>query len=158
MHEESQASTSENDKLTAALAHIGVIVPYAGILVPLLVWLTHRKKAPFVEFHALQALLYRIFLMLFPVFIWPLIMIMAFLSTPTMALLDNSGPSGEPSGINYVVMTVLFFTPFALAILFLLLILALVLYGLIAAALVYSGRNFRYPFLARIAERLGSHA
>ena len=147
----------QDDRLTAALAHVGVLVPYAGVLIPLLVWLNQRNKNTFVEFQALQALLYRLFIMVMPIAVWPFLMLMVPISVPAMALFDNSLQGGAPTGINYVIMTILFYLPLILAILVILAVVALIIFGLFGAAMVYSGRDFKYPVFARLAQRLLTH-
>ena len=149
-------SFSPDERLMGALAHIGVVVPYAGVLVPLTIWLTQRKKSAFVEIQGLQALLYMLFLTILPFVLWPPLVIMPIFTTQAMALFDNSGTSGAPTGINWFIMIILFVLPFALAVLVLLFLLALVIYGLIGAAVTYSGRDFRYPVFGRIAQRFAS--
>jgi uncharacterized Tic20 family protein len=57
---------SSDDRLWAMVAHVGGIagmvlgIGNLGWLVPLVVWLAKRKNSAFVQFHALQALLFHV--------------------------------------------------------------------------------------------------
>jgi len=53
-----QASTDE--RLLAAIAQLGVMLPLLGFIVPLHIWLTSREWSRYVQHHALQALLWQL--------------------------------------------------------------------------------------------------
>ncbi len=58
------AAPTQDERIMAALAHIALIIPYAGLVVPAIVWITQKDKSRWIRFQALQALAYQVALML----------------------------------------------------------------------------------------------
>jgi len=53
-----QASSEE--RMLAALAQLGILLPAFGFMVPLFIWLNNRDWSSCVQFHALQALVWHL--------------------------------------------------------------------------------------------------
>jgi len=51
---------SQDERLLAAVAHSGALLPFLGFIVPLHIWITQRDWSKFVHFQALQALIYQL--------------------------------------------------------------------------------------------------
>jgi len=47
------------DRLVAALCHLGAFAPFFGMLLALIIWLTQKARSPLLRFQALQALLFQ---------------------------------------------------------------------------------------------------
>jgi uncharacterized Tic20 family protein len=138
--------TLKNDsteRLTAALAHASLMIPQVGIIVPIIIWITHKDKSKFVAFHALQATLFQAVMYLCMI-LGGICYIGSFF---TMFLTDfTNTPSNNPPAF--------FFVPFVVIGLLFLVMGAFMLYGIIGAVLVALGRNFQYPFIEKYARRI----
>jgi uncharacterized Tic20 family protein len=53
------AHASHDERLLSAACHSAALLPVFGFVMPLHIWLTQRDWSRFVQFHALQALLYQ---------------------------------------------------------------------------------------------------
>ena len=56
----SAQQASQEERLLAAIAHSGALLPFLGFIIPLHIWITQRDWSRFVQFHALQALIYQL--------------------------------------------------------------------------------------------------
>ena len=56
----SAQQASQEERLLAAIAHSGAMLPFLGFIIPLHIWITQRDWSKFVQFHALQALIYQL--------------------------------------------------------------------------------------------------
>ncbi|MEM9022115.1 MAG: DUF4870 domain-containing protein, partial [Bacteroidota bacterium] len=45
-----------DDKALAVICHLGFILPYGGILVPLIIWLIKRNESEYIDLHGKEAL------------------------------------------------------------------------------------------------------
>jgi uncharacterized Tic20 family protein len=48
----------------AALAHIAAIVPFMGVIAPIIIWATQKDKSEYVAFQSLQAVAYQLVMIL----------------------------------------------------------------------------------------------
>ena len=60
-----QVSTTQNERLLAALSHASIVLGLfsngvGGIVAALVIWMIKRDKSPYVAFQALQALVYQV--------------------------------------------------------------------------------------------------
>ncbi len=128
---------SSDEKLLAAAAHAAIILPF-GFLVPLLIWVTQRKKTTYTTFQSLQALAYQL---LFMLFYWLVTILgvgfiaamVALGAALTATLSQNAMPwvivGGEALGFLFI---------FGMSALY-------VLGGLVGGILCLTGKNFHYP-------------
>jgi hypothetical protein len=143
------AAPTQDDRIMAALAHASAILPFMGIIAPIIIWATQKDKSRYVAFQALQAL------------VWQLTMVVAFFLAMacymcsffsiflTIPFARTTSNSAEPSG--------LFFAP----IVFSFLIFGSIflggtlfnIYAIVAAVLTLQGRNFRYIIIGSWLER-----
>ncbi len=139
---------TQDERIMAALAHVGVIWPTVGLVAPLVIWGTQKEKSPFVRFQALQAAAYQ-FILILGGLVAAVCYFCSFFSFPFTALL--TAPFDEEA-----VLCIPFFTfscTFGILFLLLLLWLAYLGYGLFGAISVLQGQDFRYVFLAPWLDR-----
>lgn len=118
------AMSPEDERTWSMLSHLSVLAALVGLmpLGALLVWLVYKDRSPRVGFHALQALWYQV--------AWLVIFVVAglmgfFLTVITLGLaIFLVIPAGVLLGLVPIV------------------------HGCYAAYKVYSGEDYRYPFIA----------
>jgi uncharacterized protein len=139
---------SQDERVMAALAHVSALLPLMGVVAPIVVWATQKDKSRFVAFQALQAVVYQLSMVL----AWFLGMgcyVLSFFSL--FAFIPFAG--SETSQTLPPLFLPTFFIPFVVMGLMLIGGLAFVVYGLIAAILVFQGKPFRYILIGRWVER-----
>jgi uncharacterized Tic20 family protein len=135
-------STTQDERVMAAVAHATIIWPAFGLIAPLVIWGTQREKSPFLAFQALQAAVYQ-FLLLLGGLLAGALNLCSFLSMPLTAVLSALFGEGPTICLPFLGFSCTF------GVLFLLMLawLAYVGYGLFAAVSVLQGNDFRYAFL-----------
>lgn len=86
---------SQDERIMAALSHISLVIPYAGLVVPAIVWITQKDKSRWVAFQSLQALAYQVTLML--AWFVGIACYMASFFSMAFTLSASNGGSGSPS-------------------------------------------------------------
>lgn len=140
---------SQNDRIMAALTHLSVLMPFWGIVAPVVIWVTHRDKSQFVAFQALQALAYHIVLLLAglgAMGCYVCSFIGMFLTIPWS---DSPGGTGTPSSEP----PLFFFFPFITMGVFFVGMIVFQVYGLIGAIRSLQGKDFRYLFVGARVQR-----
>ena len=134
-----------NERITAALAHAAVIIPYMGFIAPTLIWTTQKDKSTYAAFQALQATVYQLVMMM----VW-----FIFLGCYMCSAIGNIPiqTSMYYYGNNLPEIFLLFF-PLLMFGSILLFSLAWVIYGLAAAVMTLQGKDFRYVILGERIER-----
>ena len=133
---------TQEERLLAAVAHAGVLIPITGIVAPLLIWLTQRERSPKVKFHAIQATVYQA-LPVLAMIIYMGCFMCAFGFTMLAAMFPASSGDGA---------LIAFANVFPLLIFFLALFIFMI-YGVIGAVRVFQGADFRYVWIGRWLER-----
>lgn len=136
-----------NDKIMAALAHISAILPFMGVIAPIIIWVTQKDKSEFVAFQALQAVAYQL-LMILAWFIgmgcYMLSFLTIFLGIPFAG--SNGGrinPAFAPLfAVGFVTPFLIFGAIFIGGAFF-------IIYGIIAAVQVFRGKDFRYMIIGK---------
>lgn len=140
---------SQNDKIMAALAHISAILPFMGVIAPIVIWATQKDKSEYVAFQALQAVAYQL-VMILAWFIGMGCYMFSFFGT-FVFIPFAEGSGNEVSPFFMLGFLLPFITMGALFIgsgIF-------VLYGLIGAIQVFQGKDFRYLIIGnRLAKYL----
>ena len=133
-------SSDPNERIMAALAQVTVLLPLIGVIAPIVIWVTQREKSKYVAFQALQAVLYQLLIVLWWVLGMGCYMVSIFgMFALTIPLASAS--SSSQAGL-LAMIPVLF--PFGVMGLMILGFLVFIIYGCVAAVLVFQGRNFRY--------------
>jgi uncharacterized Tic20 family protein len=139
---------NQNDRIMAALAHVTVILPMMGLIAPIVIWATQKDKSEFIAFQALQAVVYQLTLIL----IWFLGMACYMCSFFGMFIFTIPFSSaGGSDSFPFEAFGVFF--PFLIMAILMVGGLIYVVYGLIGAFMVLSGRDFRYILIGRWLER-----
>jgi uncharacterized Tic20 family protein len=141
-------STTQDERVMAAVAHATVIFSAVGLIGPLIIWGTQREKSRFVAFQALQAAAYQ-FLLLLGGLLAGALYVCSFLSLPVTALL--SAPFDERAALCFPFLG--FSCTFGVLFLLMLAWMAYVGYWLFAAVSVLQGNDFRYVLLGPRLER-----
>jgi len=135
----SAQQASQDERLLAAIAHSGALLPFLGFIIPLHIWITQRDWSKFVHFHALQALIYQLampsaFSVVYLLGFWGLY------GTMLGGLPDGLG-GALPSGLLTLrcVLVGMILVGWGLTLLF----------GLLGASRILAGRDFLYPLLGR---------
>jgi uncharacterized Tic20 family protein len=135
---------SKDERIMGALPHISVLIPYIGVIVPILIWVTQKDKSRFVYLQALQAAAYQLALFVATLLGWGCYILSFVLLIPTIALIQ---PSSE-----WPVLAVTFI-PFCVLGLIGLGWLLFLIYGIVAAIQVFQGKDFRYIVIGDQVER-----
>jgi len=135
----SAQQASQDERLLAAIAHSGAMLPFLGFIIPLHIWITQRDWSKFVQFHALQALIYQLampsaFSVVYLFGIWGLYGSM-------LGGLPDSLGGAIPSGLLTLrcVLVGMVLIGWSLTLLL----------GLLGASRILAGRDFLYPLLGR---------
>lgn len=139
-----------SDRLLAALAHAGGLLPGVGIVAPPLVWAARRERSPYVRGQSLQALAYQT-CQAVAVVLFVLLWLIAFVITlgPLVRRLLNQQHPNDAVLTPFTVLGVAFAVFWGL----------LLLPALIGGVTALLGRNFRYPFFGhRLGELITSQA
>jgi uncharacterized Tic20 family protein len=153
MTTEQAPAPNQNDRIMAALAHISALLPFMGVIAPIIIWVTQKEKSEYVAFQALQAVAYQL-VMILAWFVgmgcYMLSFFSMFLTIPFAG--DSSGPVSRGAAPFFLIGTLFPFLIFGLIFIggFL-----FVIYGVIGAVQVFRGKDFRYIFLGnRLANYL----
>lgn len=145
--EESHASSSRQEtRLLAALSHASAIFSYIGILVPILVYATQKKKSSYISFQALQALVWQALSMAFIMLASLCMMTSMFVPIFFISAPENGTASTAPAAG-------LFFAIIAISLLMGIGNIFFIIYGVVGAIMTYQGKNFRYAVIARLIEK-----
>jgi uncharacterized Tic20 family protein len=147
------STTTQDERILAALAHASVILPFWGLIGSIVIWATQREKSSFVSFQALQGVAYQMILVLggfaggacYACSFFGL-----FLMTP-VGFLAAEGV-GDPNAAGALIAVLATVFPFCIMGFFALIGLACVLYGMYGAVRVLQGHNFRYAVIGRRLE------
>lgn len=137
----------QNDRILAALAHVMILMPMMGIIASIVIYVTQKDKSRFVAFQAIQAVAYQLVLIM----LWFVGMgcymcsfFGVFLAIPLSSSAQHISPAFPET---FMILPFLVFGGIGIC------ALALIVYGFIAAAMTFQGRDFRYIFLGDWLER-----
>jgi uncharacterized Tic20 family protein len=135
---------SQDERIMGALPHISVLIPYIGVIVPIMIWVTQKDKSRFVYLQALQAAAYQLALFVATLLGWGCYILSFVLLIPTMVFIQ---PSSEWPALAAT------FIPFCVLGLIGLGWLFFLIYGIVAAIQVFQGKDFRYIVIGDQVER-----
>lgn len=154
----STARVSDDEKMWAAIAHAsvwltlvggflsgGAIVPIS-IFVPLAIYFMFRRRSDYVAFHALQAFVLQLVgtvgafaVLMVGGIVWTLGMVIALMAVVIL--------------VGFILVPLWGIVGVVLALLILVMPIATLLYGTIAAIETYNGRDYRFPVIAKWVDR-----
>lgn len=141
---------SQEERLLAALSHASIVFQMIGIVVPIVVWATQKKKSAYASFQALQAAVWQgialAFGMIVPVCMTGVILV------PIFMIIGSQQDSSTLAGASFG------WTIFATMAVSLVLVLANAIfwiYGIVGAVMAYQGEDFRYAIIGNRLEKRG---
>ena len=158
MSDHPQLLSRQDERVFAALSHITILLPFMGILGPVLVWATQKEKSEYVKFHALQAIFYQMSLILMGVIGFICYFLSFFLSFGGMFLgmfsIPLTATGGEPENPLLMILLLLVSTlpvaiPFAVVGIMMLVGLVFLVYGVVGAIISMQGNAFAYIFIGK---------
>jgi uncharacterized protein len=149
MTELDSLTPTQDERVMAALANISVLVPFLGVLAPVVIWVTQKDKSCYVAFQSLQAIAFQLTMIL----AWFVGMSCymcsffgMFLVIPLASSLGSSQSVNFLFGIPFLFPFAIFGVMFAGGFLF-------IVYGIAAAIMTFQGKPFRYVIIGRRVER-----
>ncbi len=140
---------NQNERVIAALAHVSILLPFMGVIAPLVIWITQKEKSPYVAFQASQALAYQLIMILAGFVESGCYLSSLIVSCLVVVLISPDEPSHTMDPVSAMAV----FTPFIIIGILFLARIALVIYGLVGAVMTYQGKPFRYIFIGNRVER-----
>jgi len=146
------ATTTQDERIMAALAHASVILPFWGLIGAIVVWVTQREKSRFVNFQALQGAAYQLCLIVLGFIGGGCYMVASFgmfllMPAGMLATGDFGDPNAAGGIVGIITIILTSFLPFCLMSIFLLVAAVCVCYGLYGAVRVLQGDDFRYAII-----------
>lgn len=140
-------SLDQEEKIMTALAHISILLPFMGLIAPIVIWVTQKDKSSYINFQALQAIAYQVSFLL----LWFIIMGCYMCSFFGMFFIMPAGAILAEGGEETVgaIMALTFFVPFTIIFTAIGLFLLIVVYGIIGAIMTLQGRDFQYIFIGK---------
>jgi uncharacterized Tic20 family protein len=135
---------SKDSRIISSLAHASILLPGIGIFVPVLLWCFRRKYPDEVQKQALQALIFQLLQWIFIQLVALLVMLIIFL----IAFISSGSHLSPEAYSNRMLITGLISISVIL--------IAWIVYtffGLIAAVVCTTGRDFDYPILGGWIEK-----
>jgi len=132
--------------LTLALSFAGGVGALVGLVIPFVIYLSHRDQSRFVAFHGMQALVYQgagVLLYLVLAIVLALAVTAAWTISGLLSVLV----------VGFLLMPLAVLVTVAMVVVLLIAPLGWVVYGLYAAYEVYQGNDFRYWLLGEWVER-----
>ncbi len=144
--------SAQNDKIMAALAHVSAILPFMGVIAPIVIWVTQKDKSEFVAFQALQAIAYQL-IMIFAWFVGMGCYMLSFFSIFLTIPFAGGGGEVDPTVAPFFLTG--FFIPFIIFGAIFIGGAIFIIYGIVAAISTFQGKDFRYIIIgSRLANYL----
>jgi uncharacterized Tic20 family protein len=140
---------SQDERVMAALAQISVLVPFLGVIAPIVIWVTQKDKSRYVAFQSLQAIAFQLTMIL----AWFVGMGCYMCSFFSMFFAIPLASSLDPSQSINPLFGMTMFTPFIIFGLIFLGGFLFILYGIVAAVMTFQGKPFRYAIIGRRVEQ-----
>jgi uncharacterized Tic20 family protein len=137
---------SQEVRLLAAISHASVLFTNIGFLVPIVIYLTQKKKSSYLGFQALQALIWQ-----FVMFVFTILTSSCMVGSIFIPILLTTASQNERllellgGGVFVAVIISVFLMIFGN--------LAFVIYGILGAVMTYQGKDFRYVFIGNRIKR-----
>lgn len=125
--ETSTSQPSQSERLLSAFAHVSILIPHIGFIVPSLIWIiqvNQKNKSQYLAFQSLQAMIFQVSIIIFGFIIY-----VATISS--INVIHTLFPIFIASIIKFI----------------------LIVYGIIGAVITFQGKNFRYWMIGNQTER-----
>jgi len=139
----------QNERILAVISHLSVIIPIMGIAVPIAIWSSQKGKSRYVLYHALQALLHQLGLLVV------ILLAGTVISAAMMAvMLILPFSTSTNLSLNDRFMELFAYLAIIAPLLNGYLYLLYLLYGVIGAVKIYQGKPFQYWVIGKRVERI----
>ncbi|MGC1376633.1 MAG: DUF4870 domain-containing protein [Anaerolineales bacterium] len=145
MSNSTSSTSNQDERVMAALAHISALMPFMGVVVPIVIWVTQKDKSQYVAFQALQAAAYQLS-MIVAWFIGMGCYMCSFFSMFLSAPFSSS--SETPQNANPLIWLT-FLIPFLVFGAIFLGGFAFIAYGFVGAVMAIQGKSFRYILIGK---------
>lgn len=136
---------TQDERVMAALSHVTVLIPTIGVIAPIVIWATQKEKSRFVAFQALQAAAFQLLIVVLWFVGMACYMGSFFLMFGGIALSQSAGRFNPGPGFAVI--------PFLVIFGMLSIMLLMVIIGIVAAIMVFQGKDFHYPLIGDFVER-----
>lgn len=151
MDEQNKVSLNQNDQIMAALAHISVILPFMGVIAPIIIWVTQKEKSEYVAFQAIQAIVYQLTMMLAWFAGMGCYMLTFFSMFITMPFFGDSEGEVDPSVAPFFMG--FFFLPVLVMGMMFLGQAFFFIYGLVGTVQTFRGKDFKYMIIGNYLKK-----
>jgi uncharacterized Tic20 family protein len=138
-------SPTSDERMMGALAH------FFGIIGSLMIYVIQKEKSRFVRFQAAQALAFDVLVMIF-LFILFFCLFGAILAGMFGAIFAGINSAADPENLNWLMAFPAVF-PFSMFSCIFPFSLAILVARIVATVSVFSGKDFRYPYLGTKVEQ-----
>lgn len=140
------ADINQESRLLAGLSHASVLFSSPGVIVPIVIYATQRKKSSYVGFQALQALIWQVIAFVFTL-LSSSCMVGAILLPVLFATASQDVRGHELFGGGIFIMMI------ASAFLMIFANMVFIIYGIVGAITAYRGKDFRYLLIGNRIEK-----
>jgi uncharacterized Tic20 family protein len=130
-------------RLLAAISHVSVLFSNIGFFVPIVIYLTQKKKSSYLGFQSLQALIWQIVMFVFSILVSSCMVGAIFFPVLITAASQNEKLIGLSGGSMLIAIIISVFVMIIGN-------LGFIIYGIIGAVMTYQGKDFRYVFIGNI--------
>ena len=140
---------TQDERVMAALSHVSALLPFMGVISPIVIWVTQKEKSRYVTFHALQALVYQLMMIV----AWFIGMGCYMCSFFSLFLAIPFASSSQTPSSGYPFADIAFLIPFAAFGVIFIGGLVFIVYGVVGAIISFQGKPFRYLLIGDRVER-----
>lgn len=130
----------QNERIWAGLAHLSFFTP-VGIFAPAAIWLVYRDKSPYVRFHAAQATIWQLIVLIFT-------LILTVLSLGLFFVPILGGPSED-----LVMAAQALLLPLGVVLFLFLVQIICSVYSIAGVILAFMGKDFRYVVIGSMLKK-----
>ena len=136
---------TQDERIMAALSHVSALMPFMGVIAPIVIWVTQKDKSRYVAFQSLQALAYQLS-MIAAYFIGMGCYMFSFLGTFfTIPFSPDSSSLSPLFALGFIIPFLVFGVIFIGGFFF-------IVYGIFGAIMAFQGKPFRYILIGKRVE------
>ncbi len=139
---------AQDERIMAALSHITALIPFMGVIAPIVIWATQKEKSQYVRSQSLQALVYQLINVVIVILGYACYFVGLFGSIMIMAVAGSSGRVEEE-----VLPMLMMVIPFGVFMLLGLFEIFFMLYAVVAAVMSLQGKPFQYILIGSRIQR-----
>lgn len=138
---------SQDVRLLAAISHASVLFNTVGLIVPVGIYMTQKKKSSYLGFQSLQALIWQFVMFIFSLLASSCMVGSIFIPVLLTTVSQNENLIGLSGGgvLIALIISVLVMTIGNLG---------FILYGIMGTIMTYQGKDFRYVFIGNRIDKI----